>query len=177
MTLASSLVLGTLLFTSSAPSCPNGHLVAPLPQPLAADALSSFDYPPVAAVTLSYPLDAIRDDRKDAQGNVPGFGQLHPRTQVPREHCRTGNVQKGMMRFVFEWGGTLVYSVGASGSVFPFCVAQLVRGGMCKDWRPGPRPKRGARSAPAFIPAHIASLRSFGVLKVTCFPYNLSHIA
>ncbi|EFJ43713.1 hypothetical protein VOLCADRAFT_83109 [Volvox carteri f. nagariensis] len=49
--------------------------------PAAAEALSSFDYPPVGAVTLSYPLSAIRDDRKDAQGNVPGFGQLHPRSQ------------------------------------------------------------------------------------------------
>ncbi|GIM04071.1 hypothetical protein Vretimale_8697 [Volvox reticuliferus] len=49
--------------------------------PAAAEALSSFDYPPVGAVTLSYPMEAIRDDRKDAQGNVPGFGQLHPRSQ------------------------------------------------------------------------------------------------
>lgn len=49
--------------------------------PAAASELSSFDYPPVAAVTLSYPMSAIRDERKDAEGNVPGFGQLHPRTQ------------------------------------------------------------------------------------------------
>ncbi|KAG1664086.1 hypothetical protein FOA52_011443 [Chlamydomonas sp. UWO 241] len=47
----------------------------------AADALRSFDYPPVAAVTLSYPMDAILDSRKDSSGAVPGFGQLHPRSQ------------------------------------------------------------------------------------------------
>ncbi|GAX80836.1 hypothetical protein CEUSTIGMA_g8271.t1 [Chlamydomonas eustigma] len=49
--------------------------------PAASEALRSFDYPPVAAVTLSYPKEAILDDRKDAAGNVPGFGQLHPRSQ------------------------------------------------------------------------------------------------
>jgi len=47
-----------------------------------AEALSSFDYPPVGAVTLSYPTSAVRDDRKNPDGSVPGFGQLHPRTQV-----------------------------------------------------------------------------------------------
>ncbi|KXZ49977.1 hypothetical protein GPECTOR_18g133 [Gonium pectorale] len=50
-------------------------------RPAAAEALSSFDYPPVGAVTLSYPVSAIRDDRKDDKGDVPGFGQLHPRSQ------------------------------------------------------------------------------------------------
>eukprot|EP00879_Flechtneria_rotunda_P004310 GHRR01004560.1.p1 GENE.GHRR01004560.1~~GHRR01004560.1.p1 ORF type:complete len:570 (+),score=195.70 GHRR01004560.1:132-1841(+) len=49
--------------------------------PTAAEALASFDYPPVAAVTLAYPQSAIRDDRKAADGSVPGFGQLHPRSQ------------------------------------------------------------------------------------------------
>lgn len=49
--------------------------------PAAAEALSQFDYPPVAAVTLSYPVSAIRADRKDESGQVPGFGQLHPRSQ------------------------------------------------------------------------------------------------
>lgn len=33
----------------------------------AADKLASFDYPPVAAVTLAYPESAIRDDRLDEQ--------------------------------------------------------------------------------------------------------------
>ncbi|KAG2432628.1 hypothetical protein HXX76_008968 [Chlamydomonas incerta] len=49
--------------------------------PAAAEALGSFDYPPVGAVTLSYPLSAVREERKAADGSVPGFGQLHPRTQ------------------------------------------------------------------------------------------------
>ncbi|CAG9460956.1 unnamed protein product [Pedinophyceae sp. YPF-701] len=49
--------------------------------PAAKDALASFDYPPVAAVTIAYPLSAIKEDRKDESGKVPGFGQLHPRTQ------------------------------------------------------------------------------------------------
>lgn len=43
--------------------------------------LSSFDYPPVGSVTLAYPMSALRADRLDADGNLPGFGQLHPRTQ------------------------------------------------------------------------------------------------
>jgi oxygen-dependent protoporphyrinogen oxidase len=49
--------------------------------PAAAAALESFDYPPVAAVTLAYPEAALRPDRLDAAGRLPGFGQLHPRTQ------------------------------------------------------------------------------------------------
>lgn len=50
--------------------------------PGAADALASFDYPPVGAVTVAYPISAVKDERKDAAGAVPGFGQLHPRSQV-----------------------------------------------------------------------------------------------
>jgi oxygen-dependent protoporphyrinogen oxidase len=50
--------------------------------PAASQALASFDYPPVGAVTLAYPVSAIREDRKAADGSVPGFGQLHPRSQV-----------------------------------------------------------------------------------------------
>lgn len=37
------------------------------PQPEASTALAGFDYPPVGAVTLAYPVSAVRDDRKDAQ--------------------------------------------------------------------------------------------------------------
>lgn len=47
----------------------------------AADALASFDYPPVGAVTVAYPISAVKDERKAADGSVPGFGQLHPRSQ------------------------------------------------------------------------------------------------
>lgn len=50
--------------------------------PAAAQALASVDYPPVGAVTLAYPVSAVKDDRKAADGSVPGFGQLHPRSQV-----------------------------------------------------------------------------------------------
>ncbi|PSC75640.1 Protoporphyrinogen oxidase chloroplastic [Micractinium conductrix] len=49
--------------------------------PSAAAGLKSLDYPPVGAITLAYPESAIRPDRLDAQGNLPGFGQLHPRSQ------------------------------------------------------------------------------------------------
>ncbi|EFJ34803.1 hypothetical protein SELMODRAFT_82264 [Selaginella moellendorffii] len=44
------------------------------------DALSEIFYPPVVAVTLSYPKSAIREDRL-SNGVLSGFGQLHPRSQ------------------------------------------------------------------------------------------------
>ncbi|EYU46887.1 hypothetical protein ABFS82_04G000700 [Erythranthe guttata] len=47
---------------------------------VAADSLSKFYYPPVAAVTISYPKEAIRKDRL-IDGELQGFGQLHPRSQ------------------------------------------------------------------------------------------------
>ncbi|CAN6467098.1 unnamed protein product [Victoria cruziana] len=46
----------------------------------AADALSKFYYPPVAAVTLSYPNAAVRKECL-IDGELKGFGQLHPRSQ------------------------------------------------------------------------------------------------
>ncbi len=63
---------------------------APRVQPKASDALNSFDYPPVAAVTVSYPVTAVKDERRDASGNMPGFGQLHPRSQVRRARAGGG---------------------------------------------------------------------------------------
>lgn len=50
------------------------------------DLLSTFYYPPVAAVTLSYPIDAVKEERladvmEGGEKKLPGFGQLHPRTQ------------------------------------------------------------------------------------------------
>eukprot|EP00850_Spirogloea_muscicola_P018446 SM000169S02701 [mRNA] locus=s169:12678:15510:+ [translate_table: standard] len=48
--------------------------------PRAADALAKFYYPPVCAVTVSYPTSAIREDRL-VNGELKGFGQLHPRSQ------------------------------------------------------------------------------------------------
>eukprot|EP01026_Neomeris_dumetosa_P082464 TRINITY_DN9424_c0_g1_i3.p1 TRINITY_DN9424_c0_g1~~TRINITY_DN9424_c0_g1_i3.p1 ORF type:complete len:335 (+),score=51.72 TRINITY_DN9424_c0_g1_i3:698-1702(+) len=49
--------------------------------PKTSQALQDIDYPPVAAVTLAYPVSDVKDERKEANGYVPGFGQLHPRTQ------------------------------------------------------------------------------------------------
>uniref|UniRef100_A0ACD5VWF0 Uncharacterized protein n=1 Tax=Avena sativa TaxID=4498 RepID=A0ACD5VWF0_AVESA len=46
----------------------------------AADGLSKFYYPPVAAVTVSYPKEAIRKECL-IDGELQGFGQLHPRSQ------------------------------------------------------------------------------------------------
>ncbi|XP_030471495.1 protoporphyrinogen oxidase 1, chloroplastic [Syzygium oleosum] len=59
------------------------HVASGLLRPLsaaAADALSKFYYPPVAAVTISYPKEAIRSERL-IDGELKGFGQLHPRSQ------------------------------------------------------------------------------------------------
>lgn len=61
------------------------HAAAPLlrvPAPPAADALGSFYYPPVGAVTVAYPESAVREDRLAiGGGKMAGFGQLHPRSQ------------------------------------------------------------------------------------------------
>ena len=40
--------------------------------PDASMALKSLDYPPVAAVTVSYPMDAIKQDRLDEARKLPG---------------------------------------------------------------------------------------------------------
>lgn len=42
--------------------------------PDAAAALKSLDYPSVCACTLAYPESALRPDRLDAQGHLPGEG-------------------------------------------------------------------------------------------------------
>ncbi|XP_043708809.1 protoporphyrinogen oxidase 1, chloroplastic [Telopea speciosissima] len=59
------------------------HVASSLLRPLstaAADALSRFYYPPVAAVSISYPKEAIRKECL-MDGELKGFGQLHPRSQ------------------------------------------------------------------------------------------------
>ncbi|KAK9281753.1 hypothetical protein L1049_004658 [Liquidambar formosana] len=59
------------------------HVASSLLRPLsdaAADALSKFYYPPVAAVSISYPKEAIRSECL-IDGELKGFGQLHPRSQ------------------------------------------------------------------------------------------------
>ncbi|KAJ7977753.1 Protoporphyrinogen oxidase [Quillaja saponaria] len=61
------------------PSYVASTLLRPL-STAAADALSKFYYPPVAAVSISYPKEAIRTECL-IDGELKGFGQLHPRTQ------------------------------------------------------------------------------------------------
>ncbi|CAL1398777.1 unnamed protein product [Linum trigynum] len=59
------------------------HIASSLLQPLtavAAEELSKFYYPPVAAVAISYPKEAIRQECL-IEGELKGFGQLHPRSQ------------------------------------------------------------------------------------------------
>ncbi|KAF2324990.1 hypothetical protein GH714_022103 [Hevea brasiliensis] len=59
------------------------HIASSLLHPLsaaAAEALSKFYYPPVAAVSISYPKEAIRTECL-IDGELKGFGQLHPRSQ------------------------------------------------------------------------------------------------
>ncbi|CAN1762451.1 Protoporphyrinogen oxidase 1, chloroplastic [Linum perenne] len=59
------------------------HIASNLLQPLsavAAEELSKFYYPPVAAVAISYPKEAIRPECLIG-GELKGFGQLHPRSQ------------------------------------------------------------------------------------------------
>ncbi|KAI3873695.1 hypothetical protein MKW92_007127 [Papaver armeniacum] len=47
---------------------------------LLADSLSKFYYPPVAAVSISYPFEAIKKERL-IDGELKGFGQLHPHSR------------------------------------------------------------------------------------------------
>lgn len=82
--------------------------------PAAADAIGNFDYPPVAAVTLTYPESAISPDRLDAQGQLPGFGQLHPRTQgittlgtIYTSSLFPGRVPAGQVLLLSYYGGAL----------------------------------------------------------------------
>ncbi|KAF9619554.1 hypothetical protein IFM89_007381 [Coptis chinensis] len=59
------------------------HVASSLLRPLSAataDGLSKFYYPPVAAVSISYPKEAIRKECL-IDGELRGFGQLHPRSQ------------------------------------------------------------------------------------------------
>lgn len=49
-------------------------------QVVAAEALSKLYYPPVAAVSVSYPEEAVRTECL-IDGKLKGFGQLIPRTQ------------------------------------------------------------------------------------------------
>ncbi|KAI0518595.1 hypothetical protein KFK09_006031 [Dendrobium nobile] len=61
------------------PSYAASSLLHPLSN-VAADSLSKFYYPPVAAVSISYPQEAFRRECL-IDGELKGFGQLHPRSQ------------------------------------------------------------------------------------------------
>ncbi|CAA6662227.1 unnamed protein product [Spirodela intermedia] len=61
------------------PSYIASNLLRPLSND-AAEALAKFYYPPVAAVTISYPSESIRSESL-IDGQLKGFGQLHPRSQ------------------------------------------------------------------------------------------------
>ncbi|KAL6500196.1 hypothetical protein OROHE_025562 [Orobanche hederae] len=59
------------------------HVASTILRPLsdvAADALLKLYYPPVVAVAISYPKEAIREECL-IDGELKGFGQLHPRSQ------------------------------------------------------------------------------------------------
>ena len=82
--------------------------------PEASEALDGFDYPPVAAVTLTYPESAILPERLDESGKLPGFGQLHPRTQgittlgtIYSSSLFPGRVSPGEVLLLSYFGGAL----------------------------------------------------------------------
>ena len=60
----------------------------------AAEALSKLYYPPVAAVSISYAKEAIRSECL-IDGELKGFGQLHPRTQ------KVETLGKSKLLFIF----------------------------------------------------------------------------
>eukprot|EP00238_Polyblepharides_amylifera_P005945 CAMPEP_0196594364 /NCGR_PEP_ID=MMETSP1081-20130531/78159_1 /TAXON_ID=36882 /ORGANISM="Pyramimonas amylifera, Strain CCMP720" /LENGTH=546 /DNA_ID=CAMNT_0041918615 /DNA_START=135 /DNA_END=1775 /DNA_ORIENTATION=- len=65
----------------TAPSYVVSSLVSSI-APGAATALEKIVYPPVAAVTIAYPLSSVKDDAPPLRsGTMEGFGQLHPRSQ------------------------------------------------------------------------------------------------
>lgn len=69
----------TRLVVLTIPAYVASELLAPI-SPAAGTALEKFYYPPVAAVTISYPTSAIKEERL-VNGELNGFGQLHPRSQ------------------------------------------------------------------------------------------------
>ncbi|MED6167994.1 Protoporphyrinogen oxidase 1, chloroplastic [Stylosanthes scabra] len=71
--------LQTRTVVMTIPSYVASTLLRPLSN-AAADALSKIYYPPVAVVSISYPKEAIRTECL-IDGELKGFGQLHPRAQ------------------------------------------------------------------------------------------------
>ncbi|KAH9311880.1 hypothetical protein KI387_026915, partial [Taxus chinensis] len=74
-----SISIQTKTVVLTVPSYVASNILRPL-SVTAADALSQFYYPPVAAVSVSYPKSAIRHECL-INGELKGFGQLHPRSQ------------------------------------------------------------------------------------------------
>ncbi|BBM99442.1 protoporphyrinogen/coproporphyrinogen III oxidase [Marchantia polymorpha subsp. ruderalis] len=72
-------VVSTKSIVLTVPSYIAKDLLAPLSEKTS-NALAKFYYPPVAAVTISYPKSAIKEERI-VDGQLKGFGQLHPRSQ------------------------------------------------------------------------------------------------
>jgi oxygen-dependent protoporphyrinogen oxidase len=129
------------------------------PQAPASEALRSFDYPPVAAVTLAYPESAIREDRRDSAGKVPGFGQLHPRSQgvttlgtIYSSSLFPGRVPEGEMLILNYIGGAT--NRGIVNQTQEQIVAQVdkdLRIMLLKPDAPGPKTV-GVRVWPRAIP-------------------------
>ncbi|ERN02059.1 protoporphyrinogen oxidase 1, chloroplastic [Amborella trichopoda] len=74
-----SLSIRTKSIILTVPSYVASSILHPLSND-AADALSKFFYPPVAAVSVSYSYESIRKECL-IDGQLKGFGQLHPRSQ------------------------------------------------------------------------------------------------
>ncbi|KAK9902125.1 hypothetical protein WJX75_005247 [Coccomyxa subellipsoidea] len=127
--------------------------------PDASMALKSLDYPPVAAVTLAYPMSSIRQDRLDDTRKLPGFGQLHPRSQgittlgtIYSSSLFPGRAPEGYQQLLCYIGGALNRSIVSQGDDAIFAQVD-------KDLREmlvqpnAPAPKRiGIRVWPKAIP-------------------------
>lgn len=141
------------------PSYAAAALLRPAAGAAAADALAAFDYPPVAAVTVAYPESAIRPDRLDAAGALPGFGQLHPRSQgittlgtIYSSSLFPDRVPKGQVLLLNYFGGALNRGVVDMGE--DEIVAQVdrdLRGMLLRADAPAPR-KVAVRVWPRAIP-------------------------
>lgn len=83
--------------------------------PDAAKGLRSLDYPPVAAVSVAYPMSSLRQDRLDAAGALPGV--LLPSTA-------------SICMAALEHGGIAVERVGCWH--LAWCIALLASWGACQ---------------------------------------------
>ena len=79
--------------------------------PDAAAFLKGIDYPPVAAVSLAYPMSSLRQDRLNAEGKLPG---------VPSASQGVASI-------------TLYVPMHPVSSVCPLCSCNEARGGTCRS--------------------------------------------